>query len=86
MKKLIIGLLAVGAAMALRPVVKRRVVQTMQQRCKQMMAQFAGRRETTGDERAGGDASEDARALRADGRATRGAQRAGRDRVTSVNP
>lgn len=50
MKKLIIGLLAVGAAMALRPVVKRRVVQTMQQRCKQMMAQFAGRRETTGDE------------------------------------
>jgi pyruvate/2-oxoglutarate/acetoin dehydrogenase E1 component len=56
MKKLIIGALAVGAVLALRPAVKRRMVQKMQQHCKQMMAQFAGRRETTGDEAMGPEA------------------------------
>ena len=38
MKKLIIGVLAVGAALALRPVVKRRMVQKMREHCKQMMS------------------------------------------------
>ena len=56
MKKLIVGLVAVGAAMALRPALKRRMVQKMQQHCQQMMAQFAGRRETPGDEAMGPDA------------------------------
>ena len=50
MKKLIVGLLAVGVVMALRPAVKRRMVQKMQEHCKAMMAQFAGRAEATGPE------------------------------------
>lgn len=50
MKKLIVGLVAVGAVIVLRPVVKRRMVQQMREHCEQMMGQFAGRRATTGDE------------------------------------
>jgi len=38
MKKLIIGMLAVGAALALRPVVNGRVVPKMREHCKQKMA------------------------------------------------
>ena len=45
MKKLIVGLVAVGAVIALRPVVKRHVVQKMAAHCKEMME---GRSETTG--------------------------------------
>ena len=37
MKNLIVGLVAVGAVMALRPVVKRHMVQ-MREHCKQMMS------------------------------------------------
>lgn len=56
MKKLIVGLVAVGAVMALRPAVKRRMVQKMQQHCKQMMSQFAGSSETTRHEATGPEA------------------------------
>ena len=56
MKKLIIGVLAVGAALALRPVVKRRMVQKMREHCKQMMSQFAGSSETTAHETMGPEA------------------------------
>jgi hypothetical protein len=38
MKKLIVGVVAVGAVLALRPVVKRRIVQKMHEHCKQMAA------------------------------------------------
>ena len=38
MKKLIVGFAAVGVVMALRPLVKRRVVQKMREHCKQMAA------------------------------------------------
>jgi hypothetical protein len=63
MKKLIIGVLAVGAALALRPVVKRRavvkrrMVQKMREHCKQMMSQFAGSSETTAHETMGPEAT-----------------------------
>ena len=40
MKKAIVGLAAVGALLAARPVAKR-LVRQMHQRCDQMMAQFA---------------------------------------------
>ena len=58
MKKLILGLVAVGALIALRPVVKRRMVQKMSEHCKQMAthckemmgAQRGGRGEATGRE------------------------------------
>jgi len=53
MRKLIVGLAAVGAVMALRPVVKRRMVQKMREHCEQMMGQFAGRSEATGQEATG---------------------------------
>jgi len=53
MKKAIIGVVSVGAVMALLPVVKRRMGQKMREHCKQMMAQFAGRSETTGPEAMG---------------------------------
>ena len=54
MKKLILGLVAVGALIALRPVVKRRMAQKMREHCKQMAtehceplaAEHEGRRET----------------------------------------
>jgi hypothetical protein len=36
MKKLIVGVVAVGSVLALRPVVKRRMVQKMREHCKQM--------------------------------------------------
>jgi hypothetical protein len=36
MKKLMLGLVAVGALIALRPVVKRRMVQKMREHCTQM--------------------------------------------------
>ncbi len=38
MKKLVVAVVAVGAALALRPVVKRRMVQKMHEHCKQMAA------------------------------------------------
>jgi hypothetical protein len=38
MKKAIFGLAVVGAAIALRPVLKRRMLQKMQQHCQQMAA------------------------------------------------
>jgi hypothetical protein len=38
MKKAIIGFTAVGALIALRPVLKRRIVQKMQEHCQQMAA------------------------------------------------
>ena len=54
MKKLVFGVAAVGIVMALRPVVKRRVVQKLRDHCKQMAAHckemMEGRGETTGDE------------------------------------
>ena len=50
MKKLIVGALALGAVMALRPAVKRRMVEKMRAHCKQMMAQFAGGDEVTRQE------------------------------------
>ena len=58
MKKVIVGIVAVGALIALRPVVKRRMVQKMREHCKQMAvhckemmgAQPGGRGETTGQE------------------------------------
>ena len=56
MKKAIIGFVAVGAALALRPVVKRRMVQKMRDHCKQMMSQFAGSSETTSHEATGPEA------------------------------
>ena len=48
MKKLIVGLVALGAFMALRPAVKRRMAQKMREHCGQMMAQFAGPSEAAG--------------------------------------
>jgi uncharacterized membrane protein YccC len=45
MKKVIVGLAAAGAVIALRPVLKRRMVQKMRDHCEQMMAQFQGRGE-----------------------------------------
>lgn len=57
MKKLIVGVAAAGAVVALRPVVKRRVLQKMREHCgqmaehcKQMMGESASHRETTGHE------------------------------------
>jgi hypothetical protein len=58
MKKLIVGVVAVGAVIALRPVLKRRMVQTMREHCKQMAvhckemmgAQPGDRGETTGQD------------------------------------
>ena len=54
MKKLIVGVAAVGVVMALRPLVKRRVIQKMRDHCKQMAAHckemMEGRSETTGRE------------------------------------
>ena len=46
MKKVIVGLAAAGAVVALRPVLKRRMVQKMRDHCEQMMAPFQGRGET----------------------------------------
>ena len=55
MKKLIVGLAAVGAVIALRPVVKRRMVQKMREHCKQMAAHC---KEMMGAQRGGpGDAT-----------------------------
>ena len=54
-KKLIIGLVAVGAVMALRPLVKR-MMQEMRDQCEQMMGQFAARTETTGQATRSADA------------------------------
>lgn len=54
MKKLILGLAAVGALVALRPVIKRRMVQKMREHCKQMAAHckemMGGHGEATGRE------------------------------------
>ena len=57
MKKLIVGVAAVGAVVALRPAVKRRMLQKMHEHCgqmaahcEQMMGQSAGRSETSGHE------------------------------------
>jgi hypothetical protein len=56
MKKLIVGLLAVAAVAALRPVVKRRVVHKMREHCKEMMSEFAGGSEAARREAAGREA------------------------------
>jgi hypothetical protein len=56
MKKPIVGLAAFGAVVALRPVVKRRMVQKMREHCKQMMGQSAAGSETTGNESIGPEA------------------------------
>ena len=56
MKKLIIGLVAFGAVLALRPVVMRRVVRNMREHCKQMMGPLAAGGETTGNEPIGPEA------------------------------
>jgi hypothetical protein len=48
MKKLIVGLVSVGAVMALLPVVERRMGHKMREHCEQMMAQFGGRGEPVG--------------------------------------
>jgi len=45
MKKVIVGLAAAGAVVALRPVLKRRMVQKMREHCDQMMARCQGRGE-----------------------------------------
>ena len=50
MKKLIGGLLAVGIVLALRPLLKRRMVEKMREHCKQMMGQFAEGGETMSHE------------------------------------
>ena len=54
MKKLILGLAAVGAFFAVRPVIKRRMVQKMSAHCKQMAAHckqmMEGHDEATGRE------------------------------------
>jgi hypothetical protein len=54
MKKLIAGVATVGVVMALRPLVKRRVVQNMRDHCNQVAARckdmMDGRSETTGHE------------------------------------
>ena len=47
MKKLILGLVAVGVVMALRPVLKRRMLGKMREHCKEMMGQCACGSETT---------------------------------------
>ncbi len=56
MKKAIIGVIAVGAVVALRPSLKRRMVQKMQEHCEQMMGHFTGGSETTGRETIGPEA------------------------------
>jgi hypothetical protein len=54
MKKLIVGVAAVGVALALRPLVKRRLVQKMRDHCTQMAAHckemMEGRGGPTADE------------------------------------
>jgi hypothetical protein len=57
MKKLIVGVAAVGAVVAIRPVVKRRMLEKMREHCgrmaedcKQVMGRSASRSETTGHE------------------------------------
>ena len=54
MKKLIVGFAAIGVVLALRPLVKRRVVQKMRDHCAQMAAHckemMQGRSETPGHE------------------------------------
>ena len=47
MKKLMMPPVALGAVLALRPVVKRSMVQKMREHCKQMMRQFIRGSETT---------------------------------------
>ena len=50
MRKLILGLAGVGVVMALRPVLKRRMVKKMREHCRQMMGQSATGSETSGGE------------------------------------
>ena len=50
MKKAVIGLAAVGAVIALRPFVKRRMVRKMREHCRQMAAQC---KEMMGSQREG---------------------------------
>ena len=56
MKKLIIRSEALGAVVAPRPVVKRRMAQEMREHCKQMMRQFIEGSETTADGATGPEA------------------------------
>jgi uncharacterized protein YjeT (DUF2065 family) len=48
MKKPIVGLVAVGVVVALRPLVKRRMAEKMREHCDQMMRQCAGGHEAMG--------------------------------------
>ena len=57
MKKLIVGVVAVGAVMALRPVLMRRMVQTLRKHCTQMGAHC---REMMGAQPGSGEASGEA--------------------------
>ena len=56
MKKAIVGLAAVAAVVALRPLIKRRMLQKMREHCEQMMSQVAASREATGHEAEGPEA------------------------------
>ena len=47
MKKAIVGVTAVAAVIALRPVLKRRMLRTMRAHCEQMMREFANGGEAT---------------------------------------
>lgn len=57
MRKLIVGFVGVGAVLALRPLVKRRIVRKMPEHCRQMMGQFSAMRETPGRREAHSDPS-----------------------------
>jgi hypothetical protein len=48
MKKVIVGLAAAGAAVALWTLLKERMAQTMREHCEQMAAQHAARGEPVG--------------------------------------
>ena len=56
MKKAIVGLAAVAAVVALRPLIKRRMLQKMRDHCEQMMGQCTARSEATGHEAMGPEA------------------------------
>ena len=56
MKKAIVGLAAVAAVVALRPLIKRRMLQKMRDHCEQMMSQCTASSEATGHEAMGPEA------------------------------
>ena len=53
MKKPIVAIVAVGAVVALRPVVKRRILEVMREHCAEMATRFAGGSEATGQQAMG---------------------------------